>query len=1273
MKQLLRSVLLLLCSFATIRVTAQVANQVSITGSGTPGTIQNNVSSLVDPNIVISANGTITDFRISITGSFTTGDILELTGTVPAGLAVSAFSAPTRSLLISGTASAAVWQDVLRRVSLRTSSAVCFPEQRQVTYNFGPVFYNTLNGNFYLLNATNQNWAPARTQAANTSYYGLQGYLTDISSAAENNFIRAFVNVNSWMGCSDDFQQINAAVGFTKYANQTLSEGKFHWVTGPLTGTQMTNANGNGGSISSVYQNWDNGEPNNSGIEHCGHMLASSGLWNDFANSQTIRSIIEFGDMPNDNLTSTVVFTRTVNINGAPTSSITGGNISICSGGNATLSLVGFSGTLVRWEWSNDNFLSSINTIANTTTTLNITGLTETRYYRAIVNTSSPTCFNLATSATVINVNSTVAGNAISQNPTICGGGVATISLFGNQGNVLDWQRATNIGFTTGLTTINSTLTTIDNVVPSAGTYYYRARVQNGSCGSPVNSGAVTITATDGTPPIGGTVSSISHCGGTNSGTLTLSGNTGLVQKWQFSIDGGVVWTDVTNTTTSLSYTGITQTRLYRAVLSNGACGTAFSEIGTVRVYTFSASNNGPVCVGFSLSLGLTAAGGPGPFTYAWTGPSSFTSADQNPTIATIAAANAGAYNVTVVAPGCTTSVATTVVVNASPTITSVTSGSRCGNGTVTLSAAASAGTIRWFNIETGGSPFITGNSYTTPSLSTTTTYYVEALSGTCATAIRTPVVATINVTPTVASTVPGFRCGTGSVALGATASVGIIRWFAALTGGSELGNGATFNTPSISSNTTYFAQADNGGCLSAARTAVLATIRPTPSLTTSSQTNVSCNGGANGAAAISASGATAPYTYSWSPSGGSAASASGLAAGSYTVTVTDANTCSSTQIVTITQPTALTTTASAQTNVGCNGASTGSATVSASGGTGAYTYGWSPSGGTAATATGLVVGTYTVTVTDANLCTATRSFTITQPTALTTTASAQTNVVCNGASTGAATVSANGGTGAYTYGWSPSGGTAATATGLVAGTYTVTVTDANLCTATRSFTIAQPSAITSTINETACDSYVLNGQTYTNSGIYTQLLTASNGCDSALTLNLIIDISVLNQTISATNADVCLGDSTTINLSSSELGVKYTLRNDEDNSIVGSPVIGDGSTISINTGALNSATTFNVIGESVGSEGLAFRGNTFANFVNIGSSINSVFAGTNKVTVEAWVKRDNTGSLQTIVSNYQASEMQYLLRIDNNRVAFGVSDGNFAVTNGGSVLPINT
>ena len=157
---------------------------------------------------------------------------------------------------------------------------------------------------------------------------------------------------------------------------------------------------------------------------------------------------------------------------------------------------------------------------------------------------------------------------------------------------------------------------------------------------------------------------------------------------------------------------------------------------------------------------------------------------------------------------------------------------------------------------------------------------------------------------------------------------------------------------------------------------------QPSAITATTSQTNISCNGGTNGTASVTPAGGTGPYTYSWAPTGGTAATASGLASGTYTVTITDANLCSIQKTVTITQPSAITATTS-QVNITCNGAATGSASVTATGGTGAYTYSWAPTGGTAATATGLLAGTYNVTITDANGCSIIKTIILTQAAAI--------------------------------------------------------------------------------------------------------------------------------------------------------------------------------------------------------------------------------------------------------------------------------------------------
>jgi hypothetical protein len=175
----------------------------------------------------------------------------------------------------------------------------------------------------------------------------------------------------------------------------------------------------------------------------------------------------------------------------------------------------------------------------------------------------------------------------------------------------------------------------------------------------------------------------------------------------------------------------------------------------------------------------------------------------------------------------CSSSVNTTLTVGTGtiPTITSTTPSSRCETGTVTLGATASSGTINWYAAATGGTSLGTGNSFTTPSLSSTTTYYVDANNG-CTTTSRTAIVATVSTTTSITSTTPGTRTGAGSVTLGATASIGSVNWYTTSTGGTPIATGTSFTTPIISTTTTYYVEAVNGGCTSTPRIAVVATIK---------------------------------------------------------------------------------------------------------------------------------------------------------------------------------------------------------------------------------------------------------------------------------------------------------------------------------------------------------------------------------------------------------------------------------------------------------------
>jgi len=227
---------------------------------------------------------------------------------------------------------------------------------------------------------------------------------------------------------------------------------------------------------------------------------------------------------------------------------------------------------------------------------------------------------------------------------------------------------------------------------------------------------------------------------------------------------------------------------------------------------------------------------------------------------------------------------------------------------------------------------------------------------------------------------------------------------------------------------------------------------QPTPILVSNTILNASANGLTDGAIDITVSGGTTPYTYLWS-NAVTTEDLSAIGAGSYTVTVTDANACTSMNTYSVTQPTTITI-VDAITNVSCNGGANGAIALTVSGGTSPYTYVWSTAA-TTSSITGLVAGAYNVTVTDASSATATASYTVTSPTAIAITGTIN-NATTFGGSDGSVAATATGGTSPYTYLWS-NAATTATASSLSAAKYYLTVTDANLCTKVDSFVVGQP------------------------------------------------------------------------------------------------------------------------------------------------------------------------------------------------------------------------
>lgn len=286
------------------------------------------------------------------------------------------------------------------------------------------------------------------------------------------------------------------------------------------------------------------------------------------------------------------------------------------------------------------------------------------------------------------------------------------------------------------------------------------------------------------------------------------------------------------------------------------------------------------------------------------------------------------------------------------------------------------------------------------------------------------------------------FQSGNGTIAVTATGS-----------GLSYSLDGATWQSSNQFSNLaagnyTIYIRSQEGCIISGNPTTVAQpaqlTVTATPTPVTSCTTN-------NGSVTASPSGGTGPYTYSWTPASGTGATISNLAAGSYSVQVTDQHSCQASATATVAGNTPMQLTLTSG-NVTCNGANNGTATAQVTGGTAPLTYSWNPaSAGTAATATNLAPGTYTATVTDAGGCTASATTTITQPTPIVITETI-TRPAC-GASNGEISVNVTGGSGNYTYQWTPPSSTTNVLSNAAGGSYTLVVSSGG-CTATETYAL---------------------------------------------------------------------------------------------------------------------------------------------------------------------------------------------------------------------------
>ncbi len=320
--------------------------------------------------------------------------------------------------------------------------------------------------------------------------------------------------------------------------------------------------------------------------------------------------------------------------------------------------------------------------------------------------------------------------------------------------------------------------------------------------------------------------------------------------------------------------------------------------------------------------------------------------------------------------------------------------------------------------------------------------------------------------------------------------------------------------------------------------------------VTTDSLHHVSCRGDSTGMVSVQALQGTAPYTYVWN-NGAITPYINNLIAGNYSVLITDNNGCELNHIIEITEPAeAININFDIIKHLNCVN-TTGSVTVSASGGSGQFSYLWS-NGETTRRITNLQPGNYTITVTDVNGCTAQSTVEILNLTGqLAVTVQSIQHILCQGTSTGQIAVSVNGNTGPPSFLWS-SGATTASIQNLLAGTYSVTVTDSAGCQANTVFTLNEPVAplllhVTGKQHvrcyngsdgfiETQISGGTLpytynwsNGQTTSGisnigAGVYTVTVTDGNGCTSVKSIRIDQPASPVTGTITVTNNVTCFG-----------------------------------------------------------------------------------------------------------------------------------------------------
>ena len=313
------------------------------------------------------------------------------------------------------------------------------------------------------------------------------------------------------------------------------------------------------------------------------------------------RAVVQDGSFPAD--TSTIVCIDIYPPTLAGT--LSGGGIFCGSNASGQLTLTGYTGSIMYWE-SSINGGTTWTTIGNNNDTEDISSVTQTTQYRVTIQ--SGTCSTETSNIVTVTVTpETVTGNITGPTSVCSGTNSGTLTLTGHTGSILNWIKSTNNGTTwssLGTTITNYNFTNITQ------TTWFRTIVQNGTCS--IDSTSNHIITVDPLTIPGEISGGNSFCGSTGSGTLSLTGYTGLIVNWEYSINSGTTWVNIANTTATEIYTNLTQTTLYRANIQSGSCSLETTNIDTVFVTPQTVSGNitGPTSVCSGSNSGILSLTG---------------------------------------------------------------------------------------------------------------------------------------------------------------------------------------------------------------------------------------------------------------------------------------------------------------------------------------------------------------------------------------------------------------------------------------------------------------------------------------------------------------------------------------------------------------------------------------------------------------------------------------------------------------------------------------